>query len=121
MTLDEYIQRTRMRKGVFSKSIGIAPSVLFRYRKQTLRPSYLHATKIVKFTHGLIAWEDLGWTEEGERIKPWTKKELKNNLNPDGMQNNDPLPADTLDGPEKEGSCILQPEGQGEKERHCVG
>lgn len=121
MELEEYIEKSNMRKGVFAGKLGIPPSVLLRYRKHRLRPSYLHATKIVKMTHGIVAWEDLGWTEDGNKIISWTKKELKNNLNSDGMSHNNTLSPHALDSPEKEGTGLLQSQGQRETEGHCLG
>jgi len=106
MDLEKYIELTQMKIGDFCEKLGIAQALIFRYRKKTLRPSYHHALRIIDFSNGLVTFADLGWKKNGEKIL-WTKKELRNNFNSDGMPNNDTIPTDTMDPTQKAGTDLL--------------
>lgn len=120
MNIDQYMKHANYTVGDFCRALKMAESLVWRYRKKHLRPSFLNATRIVNFSRKLITFEELGRNPDGESIIPWTQKELRNNLNGNGSQIHNTLSADTMDAPEKEGTVLLQSKEYRERERHCV-
>lgn len=121
MTLEEYLEMTGFSYQQFAKMLGIGINSLYKYRKHNRHPNFDIVMRIVNFTNGKISYAELGWTEKGEKIKGWTKSVVNNNLTTDGMQNNDSLSANSLDSSKEKRELLLQSEGQGKEERHCVG
>ena len=80
MNLDEYLEHSNFRVGVFAKRMDRAPSVIYKWRKRWMRPEFETVLEIVDFSNQLVKTEDLGYKPDGTKLIPWTLKELRNNL-----------------------------------------
>lgn len=115
MNLEEYLELTNFRIGNFAERIGTDPSVIYRWRKRMMRPTFETALQIVAFSNQLIKLEDLGYNPDGTKLIPWTQKELRNNLNGDGEKIHTTVYAHPMDPSKTKGEHLLQPQRQGEE------